>query len=85
MDETIIEKIQKLLALSTSTNEHEAAVALAKAQKMLLLVRDEELKKAVQTFFPKVKKARTKRYQMNSGYSQGRQAGHQVRFRQEIQ
>jgi hypothetical protein len=36
IDETIIEKIQKLLALSTSSNEHEAALALAKAQKMLL-------------------------------------------------
>src|SRR5579884_2145941 len=36
IDETIIEKIQKLLALSTSSNEHEAALALAKAQNMLL-------------------------------------------------
>jgi hypothetical protein len=36
-DETIIEKIQKLLALSTSSNENEAASALAKAQKLLLL------------------------------------------------
>lgn len=34
-DEKIIEKIRKLLALATSSNEHEAALAAAKAQDLL--------------------------------------------------
>ena len=35
--EKVIEKIQKLLALSTSSNEHEAALAAAHAQRLLAL------------------------------------------------
>ncbi len=34
--DTIIEKIQKLLALATSNNEHEASLAMEKAQELLL-------------------------------------------------
>lgn len=36
MSNKVIELIQKLLALSTSPNEHEAAAAMAKAQELLL-------------------------------------------------
>lgn len=36
MSEEIIKKIQKLLALATSSNEHEAKVASAKAQELLV-------------------------------------------------
>lgn len=35
MDNKIIEKIQKLLSLSESSNEHEAEVAMLKAQEFL--------------------------------------------------
>tara|TARA_Y100000114_G_C11730088_1_gene313074 strand:- start:226 stop:984 length:759 start_codon:yes stop_codon:yes gene_type:complete len=36
MDKQILEKIQKLLALSTSPNEHEAALAAAKASELMI-------------------------------------------------
>ena len=35
-DEKIIERVRKLMALATSSNEHEAAAAAAKAQELLL-------------------------------------------------
>ncbi len=35
LDEKTVEKIRKLLALGTSSNEHEAALALAKAQELM--------------------------------------------------
>lgn len=35
-DEQVIDKVRKLLALATSSNEHEAAAAAAKAQELLL-------------------------------------------------
>ena len=35
MDEKLIEKIKKLLALSESSNENEAKIAMLKAQELL--------------------------------------------------
>lgn len=36
MDEKLVKKIQKLLALSESSNEHEAQSAMLKAQELLI-------------------------------------------------